>query len=367
MCWLRLILSFLLLMVGTSPGWSQKERETLEAIKREIAVRQKKAEEKQKEEKALSQKLAALSSEMGKLQGELASLQTQLKSLEGQTTRLRAEIQRIEREIQELEEGLSKRVMVLLKLRHGGALQVLLESQSYGEFLRNLDLLSKLIEAERGKLLQFKALKLQHQEKIIELEAIQREVAKKAYRVQRLKQALASKQSEMERLLESVRKEKEEELKRIAELKRRKRALEELLSRLAREKKPEEDYLSRLKDRLPLPAEGTLKKLPYHEGVAILCRPGTEVRAVGDGKVVFASPFEGYGNLVIIDHGRGYHTVYAYLDQVLKRPGERVKAGEVIGKVFEAQKEEGPLVYFELRHNGRCEPPSRWLALPLSQ
>lgn len=367
MCWLRFLLSFVLLVAWVFPVWSQKERETLEAIKKEIAIRQKKAMEKQKEEKALSQKLEALSSEIGRIQGELASLQAQLKSLEGQTTQLRAEIQRIERQIHGLEEGLSRRVMVLLKLRHGGALQVLLESQSYGEFLRNLDLLSKLIEAERGKLLQFKALKLQHQERVIELEALQREVAKKAYRAQRLKQALASKQSEMERLLESVKKEKEEELRRIAELQRRKKALEELLSRLAREKKPEEDHLSRLKDKLPLPAEGTLKKLPYHEGVAILCKPGTEVRAVGAGKVVFASPFEGYGNLVIIDHGRGYHTVYAYLDKILKRPGERVKAGEVIGKVFEAQKEEGPLVYFEVRHNGRCEPPSRWLALPWSQ
>lgn len=366
MPWFRLLISFVLLTGWALPAWSQKERETLEAIKKEIAIRQRKAEEKQKEEKALSQKLEALSIEIGRIQGELASLQAQLKSLEGQTTRLRTEIQRIEREIHGLEEGLSKRVMVLLKLRHGRALQVLLESQSYGEFLRNLDLLSKLIEAEREKLLQFRALKLQHQEKVIELEALQREVAKKAYRTQKLKQALASKQSEMERLLESVRKEKEEELRRIAELQRRKKALEELLARLAREKKPEEDHLSKLKDRLPLPAEGTLKKLPYHEGVAILCKPGTEVRAVGEGKVVFASPFEGYGNLVIIDHGRGYHTVYAYLDQVLKRPGERVKAGEVIGKVFEAQKEEGPLVYFEVRHNGRCEPPSKWLALPLS-
>ncbi|GEM_PF-1204278 len=363
----RLFVILLLLTIWTSPTWSQRERETLEAIKREIAVRQRKAEEKQKEEKVLSQKLEALSSEMGRLQGELVSLQTQLKSLELQMARLRTEIQKIESKIQGLEEGLSKRVMVLLKVRHGGALQVLLESQSYGEFLRNLDLLSKLIEAERMKLLQLKALKLEQQEKAIELEALQRDVAKKAYRVQKLKQALALKQSEMEKLLESVRKEKEEELKRIAELQRRKRALEELLARLAREKKPEEDHLNRLKDKLPLPAEGTLKKLPYHEGVAILCRPGTEVRAVGDGKVVFASPFEGYGNLVIIDHGRGYHTVYAYLDQILKRPGERVKAGEVIGKVLEAQKEDGPFVYFEVRHNGRCEPPSKWLALPLSQ
>ena len=84
------------------------------------------------------------------------------------------------------------------------------------------------------------------------------------------------------------------------------------------------------------------------------------VHAVRDGKVVFADYLRGYGNLIILDHGAGYFTVYGNNATLEKDIGDKVKAGDVISR---AGKNEGAVsvLYFELRHNGKTIDPTGWL------
>ncbi|WP_300875563.1 murein hydrolase activator EnvC [uncultured Parasutterella sp.] len=84
------------------------------------------------------------------------------------------------------------------------------------------------------------------------------------------------------------------------------------------------------------------------------------VHAVRDGKVVFADYLRGYGNLIILDHGAGYFTVYGNNATLEKDIGDRVKVGDVISR---AGKNEGAVsvLYFELRHNGKPIDPTGWL------
>ena len=84
------------------------------------------------------------------------------------------------------------------------------------------------------------------------------------------------------------------------------------------------------------------------------------VHAVRDGKVVFADYLRGYGNLIILDHGAGYFTVYGNNATLEKDIGDKVKAGDVISR---AGKNEGAVsvLYFELRHNGKPIDPTGWL------
>ena len=68
-------------------------------------------------------------------------------------------------------------------------------------------------------------------------------------------------------------------------------------------------------------------------GVFIRAGSGAEVRAVAGGKVVFADWLRGFGNLVIIDHGDGYMTVYGNNEAIFKSPGDSARTGEVIASV----------------------------------
>ena len=89
---------------------------------------------------------------------------------------------------------------------------------------------------------------------------------------------------------------------------------------------------------------------------------GEPVRAVFDGVVAFSDWFKGYGNLVILEHGGGFMTVYAHASERLVAPGERVVGGQVIALGGDTGSLEGPKLYFEIWRDGRPEDPAGWLA-----
>jgi murein hydrolase activator len=97
-----------------------------------------------------------------------------------------------------------------------------------------------------------------------------------------------------------------------------------------------------------------------HTGLTYATPMQTPVRAVGPGEVVFAGRMEGYGNIVIIDHGSGYHSLYAHLDTFEVSVGQRPGRGTGIGKTGDSGSLEGPKFYFELRHQGRPIDPGPW-------
>jgi septal ring factor EnvC (AmiA/AmiB activator) len=89
---------------------------------------------------------------------------------------------------------------------------------------------------------------------------------------------------------------------------------------------------------------------------------GALVHAVAPGRVVHAGWFKGYGNLVIVDHGGGYHTLVAHLASMRTAMGEDVEAGAVLGTVGDSASLKGPYLYFELRERGKPVDPRPWLA-----
>jgi septal ring factor EnvC (AmiA/AmiB activator) len=97
-------------------------------------------------------------------------------------------------------------------------------------------------------------------------------------------------------------------------------------------------------------------------GIEIEAGEGAPARAIHAGSVVFASPFPGFGTLVILDHSFGYHSVYGYLDSTALRMGDTVEVGHEVGRVGTAPGR--PLaLYFELRLDGRSVDPVQWLRL----
>jgi septal ring factor EnvC (AmiA/AmiB activator) len=97
-------------------------------------------------------------------------------------------------------------------------------------------------------------------------------------------------------------------------------------------------------------------------GLDVEAPVGAPVVAVAPGRVVHAGWFKGYGNLLIVDHGDGYHTLVAHLASMQTAMGEEVEAGDVLGTVGDSGSLKGPYLYFELREKGRPVDPRPWLA-----
>ncbi|PKU25434.1 murein hydrolase activator EnvC family protein [Telmatospirillum siberiense] len=94
-------------------------------------------------------------------------------------------------------------------------------------------------------------------------------------------------------------------------------------------------------------------------GITIATRANAQVVAPYDGQVVFSGPFRGYGLLLIIEHGEGYHTLLAGMTRIDGNVGQHLLPGEPVGVM--GQSESKPLLYVELRRNGQPVNPLPWL------
>ena len=99
------------------------------------------------------------------------------------------------------------------------------------------------------------------------------------------------------------------------------------------------------------------------KGVFIRAPEGTDVKAIAGGRIVFADWLRGFGNLVIVDHGHQYLSIYGNNQAVLKRAGDPVKAGDIIASAGNSGGNEQSGLYFEMRHQGRAIDPFQWITL----
>ena len=166
--------------------------------------------------------------------------------------------------------------------------------------------------------------------------------------------------------------EKEFYAKAVKELKEATRALSDTMMHL--ETKEKEGMVSesfaKMKGKLPLPLKGKILRdvkqfgfnpFMHRKGIYITGSQGEAVRSVFPGRIDYSGWFKGYGQLLIIDHGYHYFTVFAHLEEIVKKKGEAVSGGEVIGVAGDPGWQVGPGVYFEIRKGGNHLDPKRWL------
>jgi septal ring factor EnvC (AmiA/AmiB activator) len=107
-------------------------------------------------------------------------------------------------------------------------------------------------------------------------------------------------------------------------------------------------------------SDGNLQR----QGIIIADEPGAPVRAIHQGRVVFADWLRGSGLLVVVDHGGGYISLYAHNGALDKRSGDWVNRGEPLATAGTSAGMNTPGVYFEIRHNGVPLDPANWLQAP---
>ena len=127
---------------------------------------------------------------------------------------------------------------------------------------------------------------------------------------------------------------------------------------------------AKMKGRLSSPLSGTIAARfgakrggagPSWKGMFIKAPEGSEVRAVAVGRVVHSGWMRGFGNLIIVDHGGDYLSIYANNQTLLKRVGDAVRAGEPIASAGNTGGNEESGLYFELRHLGKAFDPASWI------
>ncbi len=126
-----------------------------------------------------------------------------------------------------------------------------------------------------------------------------------------------------------------------------------------------------LQGQLPWPVQGAVTERfgsrryeTTWDGVVINAREGADIHAVTSGKVVYADWLRGYGLMIIVDHGKGYMSLYAFNQSLHKGVGDHVKAGDSLASVGRSGGRANAALYFGIRKKGRPVDPEQWCRKP---
>ena len=194
--------------------------------------------------------------------------------------------------------------------------------------------------------------------------------------VEQRQKAMASARASKERMLASLRSEGNHSEQRLAELEEKAKRLEHLLDVLSRQNGTAAAAaidIRTVQGALAWPIRGKIiegfgkqrnakfSTVTFNNGLKIAAAPGTDVRSVFAGTVLFSQWFKGYGNLVILDHGNRVFSLYGNLKSPAVAVGDRVNAGQVIAGVGESEDVHSGYLYFEIRQDNKPEDPQTWL------
>jgi septal ring factor EnvC (AmiA/AmiB activator) len=221
-------------------------------------------------------------------------------------------------------------------------------------------------------------------ERIAHLDLLKERIAAEAERLKAIEQdnarevrALADARARRAKTLAQIQSKLNTRSAELAKLEREARALEKLVEELRRaiEEFPDLADLpfNRARGKLPWPVKGKLLArfgqlraggpLKW-QGILIAAPRGTQVRALYPGRVVYADWLPGLGLLIVLDHGSGYMSLYGHNEQLYRRVGDRVDAGDVLGAVGDAAGVGQPALYLEIRRGREAVDPLPWLTKP---
>jgi murein hydrolase activator len=381
MLFFYLIACGLLIMPGAADAGAEgldDSRKQLEEIRRRIKETANTLEEKKAAERALTADLKTVEKEMTRISGRLTALEGQLKSVNQQIAEKKAEAEATRSRIASVEKQVKKRLVTLYKGGETGRLRLLFDPESPARAAENYQYMGRVVRRDRELLTLYRH-QLGELAGIIEHLAMLREREQQVMaNLRRERETLRQAESLKEALLARTRADRTSLAASLDTLQERAKRLGELIKKLESARPREYTHkpgpassFARQKGKLPWPAAGRILigfgtrrnpemgALHDSQGIEIAAGSQVPIAAVWSGEIVFADWFKGYGNLLILDHGDSYHTLYAQASRLTRKVGDRVNQGDTLG--FSGL-EGAAGVYFEIRHGGSPLDPTVWLA-----
>ncbi|MDX3894720.1 peptidoglycan DD-metalloendopeptidase family protein [Pusillimonas sp.] len=295
------------------------------------------------------------------LQARSQARKRELEQVADETEVRKTELEEQKRERQQVLEKVSEQ----LKAQRAQAEKLQSDERRLGRLITGLEeAIAKQAEearlAEERRREEARLAEIRRQE-----EARRRAEAQRAEQ-ERLRQEEAQRQSRRDQ--EAARRAREQ----VEQARARERAQERAARQPAQEEPapPAAGALQGLRHGVPYPVRGEVQGRFGAErpdgglwrGIVLRASEGTPVKAIAAGRVVYADWLNGFGNILIVDHGAQYLSVYAYNQSLLKQVGQTVAAGEAIATVGATGGQVESGLYFEIRHQGKPVNPLLWLA-----
>ncbi len=351
-----------------TPPFSDEAR--LEKVRARRAALEQELRRMRGEEKGLLGEVERLELELQLRTEELTETQLALKKTRSELDQTMARVQKLEASLAAARPALAAHARALYKLGEMSYLRLLLSIDHPSDFFRGFRLLESLARRDNARVAAFRSDLVALGAERAVLEQRTRESIALRTKLSAARRNLDAQRARKTELLTSLVERKELNAAYVEELAQAETRLQQLLAGLAGGTVAVP--MAAFRGSLPWPIEGRVRmgfgrhKHPrfdtytLHNGISIEAPEDSPVRAVHEGRVVFADRFHGYGLMVVVDHGDKHHSLYAQLQELAVSAGQEVASGTVLGRSGPGE-EDGPGVYFEMRYQGRAEDPLDWL------
>lgn len=384
-----------LLVLITSLALAQNPKDELSGVKREIRAQKKLITKTRKVEAAVSTELKGILQNLKQKESDLDRLNHDLHGVETSLDRTGSEIQKVTDDANRKRGDIERRLTSVYKAGELGVLRMFFSAESFPQLAENIRYMKSVLENDKlifqeysQKIDQLKTLKVALERDVLKKERIMTGIEKKKREIEEEKKKKAA-------YLGKVRQDRKSYESSLKELQANASRLQSMISRLealsrrrlsSRHEKPgtrlkplaelpavPDRGFGSQKGRMSIPVRGEIfesygkhkhpefNSFTFSKGLSISAASGTEFKSIYDGTVIFADYFKGFGNMIIVDHGGGYFTVYAHASRLSKKVGAEVTRNETIGTVGDIDSSKGSMLYFEIRHQGKPVDPAEWV------
>ncbi|MQL49796.1 murein hydrolase activator EnvC [Photorhabdus khanii] len=382
----------------------------LKNLQQDIAEKEKNVQQQQQKRSTLLSQLKDQENTISKVGLSLHSTQTQLSKLNKEITALNANIKKLEKQQTAQRDMLSRQLDAAFRQGQHQGLELMFRGEEGKRGERILAYYSYLNQARQDTIVKLEqtTVDLTEQKKLEQQK--QKEQKQVLTEQQQQKQQMEVARSARQKTLTELESSLKKDQKSLAELKQNETRLRDKIAKAEREAKaraereareaarvraqiaakqkqaqkkgssykPTEDEralmartggLGRPAGQAIWPVRGkvihefgeALQGELRWKGMVIAATEGTEVKAISDGRVLLADWLQGYGLVVVIEHGKGDMSLYGYNQSALVSVGQQVRAGQPIALVGNSGGQEQPALYFEIRRQGRAVNPQPWL------
>jgi murein hydrolase activator len=375
---MRATIAWTLLLLVFLPAHAQRPTD-LERIRTDITRLKVRLQQVRQQAQSAARELEEADLELGIRTNELELATAAETKLAGDQRAIEVQIGALVPRIERQKSDLRKRLVALYRLGGLSYVRMLLALEGDRNPIEAMSMLSYLVSRDSRLVTRFQSTQRQLAAQQIELADRREKLRRTRLVVEQRRRAVAAAVAQKQVVLARLRTEESGATQQLAALEEKARRLQRLVDTLATQKRgiaPPTDIRS-VQGALAWPVEGKVierfgrqrnpKFATYtvNNGLKIEAAPGTQVRAVFQGTVLFSQWFKGYGNLIILDHGNRVFSLYGNLKQSGVAVGDRITNGQSIAGVGESEDALAGVasgyLYFEIRHDNHPEDPQKWL------
>lgn len=356
------LLTFSLLSSAQNNTLQDKKRQ-LDQLQVKIKALEKNLKLATNKNALLEKELVKTSSQINEYNAKIKQIQNNLEAKETEIATLQTQIQEITAKLNIAQKQIARYIVEQYKTHDTTKIKILLTQKNVEKTEKILTYYKYLLAANKKLIYQFKlnseALNDKNQQLQKELLKLQNIKENLYVFLNKLQENKKYKSTLIKQLSLNINKDNQT----LRDYRQNQNNLSKLINNLTKQSVLQtKNSVMQMQGKLPKPINvdpSQIKRM--HQGLVFYAPEGKIVHAVSIGKVVFADWLNGYGLLIILDHGWGVMSLYANNLQLLKHTGETVISGEKIAKIGHSGVLQENGLYFEIRHHGKAMPPEKWL------